>query len=161
MTDSDTATESRLLISMSYQKLLYIAIVGLITGAVIWGLALLLDTYVYKALLCANESAQQCLSSARYATTTATILGAAVGLFGLVRLQVFRPLLIVAAAIIALWGLLVVVSPLAWYVALPTVMALYGLAFAVFAWLTRVRHFLLALVSVIILIVIVRLVLNS
>jgi len=161
MTDSNTTAESPLLVAITYQKLLFVAIIGLITGAVIWGLTLVLDIYVYKALLCANESAQQCLSSTQYAAATATILGAAAGLFGLVRLQVFRPLLIVAAAIIALWGLLAIGAPLDWYVALPLTMALYGLAFAIFAWLTRIRHFLISLISVIVLIVIVRLVLNS
>ena len=161
MTDTNSTAESPLLIAMNYQKLLYIVVVGLITGAAIWGLTLLLDVYIYKALLCANESAQQCMASTRYATTTATILGAAVGLFGLVRLQVFRPLLVVAAAVVALWGLLAVVSPLAWYVTLSMVMALYGVAFALFAWLVRLRHFLIALICVIVLIVVVRLVLNS
>ena len=93
--------------------------------------------------------------------TTATILGAAAGLFGLVRLYVFRPLLVVAAAVVALWGLITIVSPFAWYIALPVVMVLYGFAFAAFAWLVRLRHFLIALISVIVVIVIVRLVLNS
>ena len=161
MTDTNSTAESPLLVAMNYQKLIYIVIIGLITGAAIWGLTLLLDVYIYKALLCANESAQQCIASTRYATTTATILGAAIGLFGLVRLQVFRPLLVVVAAVVALWGLIAVISPFAWYVALPIAMALYGLAFALFAWLVRLRHFLIALVSVIVLIVVVRLVLNS
>lgn len=161
MTDTNATAESPLLIGMNYRKLLFIAVAGLLTGAVIWGLTLLLDAYIYKALLCANESAQQCLSSTRYATTTATILGAAAGLFGLVRLYVFRPLLVVAASVVALWGLLAIVSPLAWYIALPTVMIMYAVAFATFAWIVRLRHFLISLISVIVLIVIVRLVLNS
>jgi hypothetical protein len=161
MTDANATVESPMLVVMNYRKLLYVAVVGLATGLIIWGLTMLLDMYIYKALLCANESAQQCLSSTRYATTTATILGAAAGLFGLVRLYVFRPLLVVAAAVIALWGVLAVVSPLVWYSALPTVMILYGIAFAAFAWLARMRYFLVSLVAVIILIVIVRLVLNS
>lgn len=161
MTETNTISESPSLIVMNYRKLIYVAIVGLVTGLLIWGLTLLLDTYIYKALLCANETAQQCVSSTRYATTTATILGAAAGLFGLVRLQVFRPLLVVAAGIISLWGLLALVLPLGWYIELPIVMGLYAVAFAVFAWIVRVRHFWIALVSVIVLIVIVRLVLNS
>lgn len=161
MTETNTISESPSLIVMNYRKLIYIAIVGLVTGLLIWGLTLLLDTYIYKALLCANETAQQCVSSTRYATTTATILGAAAGLFGLVRLQVFRPLLVVAAAIVSLWGLLALVLPLAWYTELLIVMGLYAVAFAVFAWIVRLRHFWIALVSVIVLIVIVRLVLNS
>lgn len=161
MATTNTTTESPFFITMSIRSLLFVLIVGLVSGLAIWGLTFLLDTYVYKALLCANETAQQCISSTRYATVTATILGAAVGLFGLVRLQVFRPLLVVAAAIVALWGLLAVVSPMIWYIAAPVVAALYGLAFAVFAWLARIRHFLISLIAIVILVVIVRLVLNS
>lgn len=161
MATTTTTTESPLFIGMSVQRLLSVVVVGLVTGLAIWGLTLLLDTYIYKALLCANETAHQCISSTRYATVTATILGAAAGLFGLVRLQVFRPLLVVAAAIVALWGLLAVVSPMKWYLALPAVMLLYGVAFAIFAWLARIRHFLVSLIAIIILIVVVRLVLNS
>jgi hypothetical protein len=161
MATTTTTTESPLFIAMAFQRLLLVAVVGLVTGLAIWGLTLVLDTYIYKALLCANEAAQQCVSSTRYATVTATILGAAVGLFGLVRLQIFRPLLVVAVTIIALWGLIAVVSPMPWYAALPAVMVLYAVAFAVFTWLARIRYFLVSLIAIIILIVVVRLVLNS
>ena len=158
---TNTTTESPFFIAMSLRALLFVVITGLAAGLAIWGLTFLLDTYVYKALLCANQTTHQCVSSTQYATVTATILGAALGLFGLVRFQVFRPLLVVLAAIVALWGLLEVVSPFVWYIELPAVMVLYGLAFGVFAWLARIRHFLISLVAIIVLVVVVRLVLNS
>jgi hypothetical protein len=40
-------------------------------------------------------------------------------------------------------------------------MILYAIAFTIFAWLARIRHFLISLIAIIILVVVVRLVLNS
>ena len=149
------------LVVMSYRKLLFIIACGAVAGIATWGLTYLLDAYIYKAILCNGDAAVQCASSYQYATTTATILGAAVGLFGLVRLQVFRPLLIVIAAYVALWGLLVSLLPLSWYVAAAIAAVLYGLAFGVFAWLTRIRKFYIAIIIAILVVVAVRFVLNS
>jgi hypothetical protein len=155
---NDTPTS---LVAMTYKKLLFVIACGAVAGLATWGLTYLLDTYIYKAILCRGDIAVQCASSYQYATTTATILGAAIGLFGLVRLQVFRPLLIVIAAYVALWGLLASLLPLSWYTALGIAAALYGLAFGAFAWLARIRNFYIAIIIVILVIVAVRFVLNS
>ncbi|HET8884440.1 MAG TPA: hypothetical protein VFM68_03140 [Candidatus Saccharimonadales bacterium] len=149
------------LVTMSFRKLLMVVVIGAIAGLVTWGLTYLLDVYVYKAILCNDETAVQCASSSQYAMVTAAVIGAAVGLFGLVRLQVFRPLLVVIASVIALWGLIEVVTFMPWYLAATVSAVLYGLALAVFAWFARVRHFLLAIILVVIMIVAVRLVLNA
>jgi hypothetical protein len=149
------------LVMMSYKKLLFVITCGAIAGVATWGLTHVLDAYIYKAILCSGDVAVQCASSYQYATTTATILGAAIGLFGLVRLQVFRPLLIVIAAYVALWGLLASLLPMTWYAAMGIVAVLYGLAFGVFAWLVRIRKFYIAIIIVILVTVGVRLVLSS
>lgn len=154
---NDTPTS---LVAMSYKKLLLIIVCGAIAGLVTWGLTHVLDAYIYKAILCDGDAAVKCGSSYQYATTTATIFGAAVGLFGLVRLQVFRPLLIVIATYVALWGLLSTLLPLPWYVAAATAAGLYALAFGVFAWLARIRKFYIAIIIVILVIVAVRVILN-
>jgi hypothetical protein len=156
--NNDTPTS---LVPMSVKKLLFIMLYGAIAGLVTWGLTTVLDTYVYKAILCSGEQAVQCASSYQYASTTSTIIGAAVGLFGLVKLQVFRPLLIVIASFISLWGLLLFVVPLPWYLTAIIVAVLYGLAFGLFAWFARIRRFFIAIILVILMIVAVRLVLNS
>lgn len=155
---NDTPTS---LVTMNMKKLGFIIIFGAIAGLVTWGLTIVLDTYIYKAILCNNDAAVQCASSYQYATTTATIIGAAVGLFGLVRLHVFRPLLIVIASFVALWGLLLLVLPLSWYAELLAVMGLYALTFGLFGWLTRIKSFYIAIILVILVAVGVRLILNS
>lgn len=149
------------LVVMTYKKLLFVIACGAVAGLATWGLTHLLDAYIYKAILCSGDTTVQCASSYQYATTTATILGAAIGLFGLVRLQAFRPLLIVIATFVALWGLLESLLPMSWYVAAGSAAVLYGLAFGAFAWLTRIRKFYVAIIIVILVIVAVRFVLNS
>lgn len=149
------------LVPMRIKKLLFIIAYGAIAGLVTWGLTTLLDAYVYKAILCNSDTAVQCASSYQYAATTSTIIGAAVGLFGLVKLQVFRPLLIVIASFISLWGLLLMLAPSAWYVEAAIAVGLYGAAFGMFAWLARIRQFFITIILVILMIVAVRLILNS
>lgn len=161
MTDAygnDTPTS---LVTMNIKKLVFIIIFGAIAGLVTWGLTIALDTYIYKAILCNGDAAVQCASSYQYATTTATIIGAAVGLFGLVRLHVFRPLLIVIATFVALWGLLALVLPFTWYVEAIAVAGLYAFAFGLFGWLARIKLFYIAVISVVIVVVATRLLLNS
>jgi hypothetical protein len=149
------------LVVMSGRKLLSIIVIGMLIGLMVWGLTWLLDTYIYKALLCHTATAKQCVSSSQYAMITATIISAIVGLLGLVRLQVYRPLLIVIASFISLWGLVSLVLPMAWYVELITIIGLYGLSFGLFAWVARIRHFLVASIVVILLVIAVRFFLNS
>ncbi|MET0979727.1 MAG: hypothetical protein ABWX90_00530 [Candidatus Saccharimonadales bacterium] len=158
MYSNDTPTP---LVPMTYRKLVFVIACGAVAGLATWGLAYLLDAYIYKAILCSGNAAVQCASSYQYATTTATILGGAVGLFGLVRLRVFRPLLVVIAAYIALWGLLATILPLPWYGAAGVVAVLYGLAFGAFAWLARIRNFYIAIIILILVIAALRFVLNS
>lgn len=148
-------------ITMSFKKLLFVVLIGVITGLVTWGLAYVLEMYVYRAILCNDETAVQCASSPQYAMVTATVIAAAVGLFGLVRLQVFRPLLVVLASVVALWALATTVAFMPWYGTAAVTAAMYGLAFGLFAWLARIRHFLLAAVVVVVMIAIVRFVLNA
>lgn len=161
MADNQNDDVQTSLVLMSIKKLVFIIMTGMLAGLTIWGLAYLLDTYIYKAILCNSKDAAQCVSSTRYAVTTATIIGAAAGLFGLVRLHVFRPLLIVIAAVVSLWGLLSMVSSFAWYLQAIIVMVMFGLAFGLFGWFARVRQFYIALIAIVILVVVIRLILNS
>ena len=161
MSDTYVNDAPSALVTMNVKKLLLVILFGVIAGLVTWGLTRVLDVYVYKAILCSSDTAIQCASSYQYATTTATIIGAAVGLFGLVKVQAFRPLLIVIASFVAMWGLLLLLVPLPWYVAALAVAGLYGFAFGVFAWLARIRNFYIAIVLIILIVVAVRLILNS
>jgi hypothetical protein len=160
MNDTNVTDTPNSLIAMTTKKLLFTAVIGAAAGLTTWGLTLVFDMYIYKTILCNGSAAVQCSSSYQYATTTATIVGAAAGLFGLVKFHVFRPLLIVIASFVSLWGLLALVADMAWYWAVFAVILLYGLSFGLFAWVARVRRFYIALIAVVLIVIAVRLVLN-
>jgi hypothetical protein len=122
-------------------------IAGIIVGLAIWGLAVFLEKYVFDALLCqGGDQAMRCDSAVRYAEIAATLLGAGAGLFFLIKLQVFRPLLVVLAAMAALWGILSVVQPFPPYGIALAVGGLYGAAYILFAWVSRLRLFWLVVI---------------
>lgn len=146
---------------MNGRKLLSIIVVGVLTGIVVWGVALLLDMFVYQALLCRSSPSGQCDSSTQYAVVTATIIGAMAGLLGLVRLQAYRPLLIILATLVSLGGLMAFTADAVWYIQLIAMAILYGIAFAAFAWIARVRRFWIALLATVVIVVGLRLLLNS
>lgn len=148
------------LIAMNRQQFVQIFTAGAVVGLVIWGLSLLLDTYVYQMLLCRGEGGR-CDSSLQYAQVTAIVLAALTGLFSLVRLQVFRPLLVVIAATVALWSLQGLTASLPWWYALLAVAGVYGVGYLLFAWLVRVRSFVLACVLAVVVVVITRLAING
>ena len=91
-----------------------------------------------------------------YSMIVAIIISTIAGVANLARLRIYRPLLIGLAAAISLWGLQVITGGLAWYWAALVFVALFALAYAVFAWLARLRNFILALVVTIVLVVLVR-----
>ncbi|MEO7905255.1 MAG: hypothetical protein ABIR91_05705 [Candidatus Saccharimonadales bacterium] len=156
-----TEENTRPLIAMTRQQFTQVIFAGMIVGAIAWGLTWALDAYVYQAILCRGDSAN-CASASNYSLITASILAAASGLFALVRLQVFRPLLVVLASTVSLWSLpLVAAAVMPWYFALVSCTLLFGLAYGAFAWLARVRSFILSLVAMIVVVAAVRFVLYS
>lgn len=148
------------LIAMHRQHLIQVVIIGALVGFATWGLTILLETYVYKPLLCRIGDAS-CVAAPSYALATANILAAISGLFALVRFQVFRPLLVVLAALIALWSLPVVVAALAWYWSALIVAVMTAGAYLVFSWFARIRSFALALIVTIVIIITLRYVMYS
>ncbi len=87
---------------------------------------------------------------------SAILVGALAGLISMTTLQVYRPLLIVLAATVSLWGFHGLVDGMAWYWTLLVLAVLFSLAYALFAWLARIRSFIFALAVVTIAVVLVR-----
>lgn len=149
--------ENTAIIPMSYMQLGRIAGVGLAVGLLAWLLGHLLDAYVFKTILCAGETPSvKCGTSYQYANAGAMILAAGAGLFALVRLHLYRPLLIGLLATLALWGILDKAWSLPWHLSLLYSAIIFAVAYALFAWAARIRSFLIALGVSIILLIIVR-----
>lgn len=154
--------ENAAIVPLGYAEMGRLAGIGAVIGILSWGLGHLFDTFVFKALLCAGDvPSLKCGASYQYANASAMLIAAGVGLFGLVRFQLYRPLLIGLMSTLALWGLLDKIWTIQWYVALIYALVIFAITYAAFTWLARIRSFLIALGVSIILLVIVRAVLAA
>lgn len=146
--------------TMTGKQLLQTGLQGMLVGLLVWGMTFLLGNYVFKAVLCQGAISATCGATSQYAEAVATILAAGVGLFGLVRFQVFRPLLVVVAAGVGMWGIVSLTTVLfPWYGVGLACVLLYGLSYLAFAWILRIKLFWVAVVLLLALIICVRLLL--
>ena len=149
-------------VPMYRNELASIITVGVSVGVITWVAMSLLERYVFAAVMCRQDAAANCTDAAGYALTVALILGALAGLIALVQVRVYRPLLVVVAATTALWGFAdKLIAGLDWYWALPITVIVFGLAYGLFAWVARLRSFILSVVISVVLVVMIRLVMNS
>lgn len=140
---------------MANRDLAMVILLGAVVGLLTWGLSWLLGTFVFNAILCGGADSR-CASAPLYGEITATIIVAIGALIGLVRLRVFRPMLVVIAATVSLWGMIGSLSSLAWFWVMIASVVLFALAYGLFVWAVRIRQFLAALIVILLLIVAVR-----
>lgn len=148
---------------MPIRIVINVVIVGATTGLVTVAFYLLFDKYVFDPTFCkgATVVAERCATKLYFASTAAMIVGGLGALFALVRMGVFRPLLVIILATLALWNVLLQLSGLAWYSTTIASAALFGLAYAAFSWIVQIRNLYLALGLGSALVVAVRLMLIS
>jgi hypothetical protein len=145
---------------MNGGQFVQVALLGAVVGLLVWGISFLLDTYVLKAVFCEGSQIGNCGVSGGYSEAMASIIAAGVGLFVLVRLQVFRPLLVTLATVISLWGIVSIVSAQPWYMVALSCVLLYALAYMLFTWINRLRLFWVVIVLLVVVVVGVRLILT-
>src|SRR3989344_5172113 len=92
-------------IDMQPSTVVQVGLLGVIIGSVAWLLTLLLNQYVMDAVFCGNQSTTNiCLNSVVISGNIVLVFATIAGVLGLVRLGVYRPLLVGSAAAICLWG---------------------------------------------------------
>jgi len=146
---------------MNAIQLVQVIILGVVVGLCVWGLTFFLETYVLKAVLCQGNQTAKCALGPQYAEATATILAAGVGLYVLVKLQIFRPLLVVLGTVISLWGILGMIATLPWYGRGLACVLLYACAYMLFVWIARIRMFWLVVAVMLGVVITVRLILTA
>lgn len=138
-----------------------IAIVGALVGIATWLLSLLLQTAVIEPLFC--RSADQfaiCGSGGTIAFSIAAVIAHIAGLFALVRIGTYRPLLVVLATIVTLWGIQLWLGSLQWFEATLFYGFVVAVCYALYAWLSRVVSFGVTVAIILVVIVLTRLFLN-
>ena len=143
------------IVLMPLRELMATIAVGVGVGLLV-ALVAYLNTFVFGVVLCRPQSSAECGQAPHYAAIVAMIVGAIAGVVALARLRVYRPLLIVIAATIALWGVSAMLSGIMWYWSVAALAVIFGLVYGLFSWASRLRSFILAVVIVVVLIVAIR-----
>lgn len=148
--------ESRFMVALFGREVISALIVGMVVGLIVWSLLWVFDRGVFSPLMC-KVASDKCAHSITYALVASQILAAIAGLIALVRVRAFRPLLVVIFVTIALWNVsLIVQNQPQWLSALLT-MLMYGLGYALFMVLARMRALVLAALTMLIVLILVRL----
>jgi len=126
-------------------------VTGLLVGLLIYGLTAVLRQFVFEPMFCQTaDSASICSRSPEIAWFISLVVFALASVFALARTGVYRPLLVVIAAAIALSGIWVFIMPMGWLVGLLWTGLLFGLAYALFAWLASLSNFVISAALVVI-----------
>lgn len=144
------------LITMTMRDLLGTIVTGLGIGILTSGIYFLMNRFVFAAVLCRSGSDSDCINAPLYAMIVAMVFGAIAGLAALAALRIYRPLLIVIATSVVMWGFSSLVSTMPWYFAILIPAVLFALLYGLFAWVARIRSFVVALLVTVVLVVMLR-----
>lgn len=146
------------IVMQSWRRVLPALLSGAIAGLVAWVGTFLLSEYVIGPIACRiGSSLVSCSDNVFVSSNIALIVAGFVALGLLVRQRALRPLLVVFAAMVSLWGLGSWLSNDAWYLSLVLSVALSALVYAVFAWFSELRRFWVALALTLALVLVFRL----
>ena len=157
--DNPVAVPANPFVTLSMSGLVSALLVGAGVGLLSTGIYLLLNHFIFSAALC-RAGVEGCSNAPLYSTIITAVIAVIMGVVALARVGTYRPLLVALASSIGLWSIYMVVGSAFWLWALLIGAVLFALAYGLFAWVARVRSFIIAIVALIVLTVIVRLVLG-
>lgn len=141
---------------MPQQHVIRIMLLGVGLGVVGFLLSFIIRDVILVPVFCGNVPISKCSGVADNAANIANVIVAIAGLLGLVRLSVYRPLLIVLAVVLSFWGLGGLMTNLSWFEALSWWVLLYAIGYTAFAWLVRPRAFAPTLLIVVLAVILIR-----
>lgn len=146
------------LIELNPQSLFQVALLGLSLGVIFWLLTLLIRQVVFIPLFCGDPSNSMCVGATGSAGVVALIITTIAGLLGLVRLGIYRPLLVALAVAVSLWGIAGWTANMYWFEAVAWTIVLFALSYVMFTWLVRLRSFVAAVIAVVVVTVLARII---
>jgi hypothetical protein len=161
MTDTNQEEDILGVQRMNAHELVPIAGIGAASGLISILIYFLLVSVVVPGLFCQDPATSVCASAPTTMNGIALIIGGGSGLYGLIRLRVFRPLLVVLATILAIGGIAQPLSSVPWYWAILSTMLLTMAAYALFSWVAQLRSFIVAALLTVVLTIVTHLVLFS
>ena len=155
--DTSDATGRWDLIEMQQHQVIQVVLLGVVLGVATWLLKLLIKQIIFVPLFCGDPASSSCVNAPDTAANVSAVVVAIVGLMGLVRLSIYRPLIIALGVLVSLWGIGGWTVTLEWYEQLAWFVLLYALCYVTFAWLVRPRAFAPMLILVVVAHVLIRL----
>lgn len=138
----------------------HLALIGAGLGLIYWILTYLVSHFIIDQLFCGNSAnAITCSNSIGISGNIADILVAAIGLVVMVRMRIFRPIIIAAASAILLWGLASWTEGLWFLEATFWSILLFTLCYLMFSWIGRYARSTPVLIATLIILIIGRILL--
>ena len=136
-----------------------VVISGMVGGVVTWLIALALDRFILKQIICGPAAdPSMCASSGQIGAYIALVLVSIIIVPIIALNRVRRPLLVVLAAVGALWGVGVSATD-AWWLSLIVTTIAFGFVYATAMWLNRIRGNVAAIIFLAIFVLLARVVL--
>lgn len=137
-----------------------VVISGMVGGVVTWLIALALDHFILKQIICGPAAdPSMCASSAQIGAYIALVLVSVIIVPIIALYRVRRPLLVVLAAVGALWGVGISATDTWWLSLIVTTIA-FGFVYATTMWLNRIRGNVAAIIFLAIFVLLARVVLS-
>lgn len=138
----------------SRNEVLKVVILGVVVGIAVPLLSLLLENYFIKPVFCnGGDGFNICASGGVVANHIAAIIVAFAAFAVLMHWAVYRALLLVIAATVAMWGIKKYADPLtvgSWIEYYLFSALLYALAYTLFYWILRLRNFVVSIIITIV-----------
>lgn len=138
------------------------AIVGLVAGALTWGLSLVLQRYFVEPVFCHSvDSFGVCANGGTIGFNIALLIVAVAAVVALVRVEGYRPLLVAIAAIATLWSANTWLGVHTWWEATLWMSLLSMIAYLVYSWIARITIFPVSVLLMAIVVVAARLIIAT
>ncbi len=150
MDSTDSSSRWGGIIELQPQQLIRVALLGFVVGIVAWLIMLFARDVALSAIPCGEATKETCATmTADTAGVIAVLVAGVVGLLGLVKLGVYRPIIVVVAVIVCLWSLSSWTRDLPWFESITWYAILYALLYSLFSWLVRPRSVIVVLLVVV------------
>jgi hypothetical protein len=137
-------------------------LIGFVSGALAWGISLVLQKYFIEPIFCHSvTSFGICSNGGTYAFNTALIIAAIVAVIALVRVEGYRPLLVAIATVATLWSANTWLGVQSWWEATLWMALLSALAYLVYSWIARIVNFPVSVVLMVLVVVAARLIIAT
>jgi hypothetical protein len=153
---ADYVVESKpAIIEQDSRVVMRVVLASMLLGLIAWALTYILQHFVLRAIFCQNPSAV-CTNLSGYSGGISAIIVMVIGVVMLVRIGVYRPLLVALCVMVSLWGLASWINGLGIFESIFWTVGLYAVAYTLYSWLARLRSAVIMLVVILLVVLITR-----